>query len=56
MIDSITYEKLFIRSKIKHRLFSQNTMNLTVRPLTSIEVIVNLIAGTNYIKKNILKK
>ena len=33
-------------NKIEHRLFSQITMNWRGRPLTSIEVIVNLIAST----------
>jgi hypothetical protein len=33
-------------NKIEHRLFSRITMNWRGRPLTSIEVIVNLIAAT----------
>jgi transposase len=33
-------------NKIEHRLFSQITMNWSGRPLTSLEVIVNLIAAT----------
>ncbi|MDR1656244.1 MAG: ISAzo13 family transposase, partial [Deltaproteobacteria bacterium] len=33
-------------NKIEHRLFSQITMNWRGRPLTSIEVIINLIAAT----------
>jgi transposase len=33
-------------NKIEHRLFSQITMNWRGRPLTSLEVIVNLIAAT----------
>lgn len=33
-------------NKIEHRLFSQISMNWRSQPLTSHEVIVNLIAGT----------
>lgn len=33
-------------NKIEHKLFSQITMNWRGRPLTSLEVIVNLIAST----------
>jgi hypothetical protein len=33
-------------NKIEHRLFSQISMNWRGRPLTSYEVVVNLIAGT----------
>lgn len=33
-------------NKIEHRLFSQITKNWRGRPLTTLEVIVNLIAGT----------
>ena len=33
-------------NKIEHRLFSQISMNWRGQPLTSHEVIVNLIAGT----------
>jgi hypothetical protein len=33
-------------NKIEHRLFSHISMNWAGRPLTSHEVVVNLIAGT----------
>ena len=33
-------------NKIEHRLFSRITQNWRGRPLLSVEVIVNLIAGT----------
>ena len=36
-------------NKIEHRLFSQITMNWRGRPLTSLEVIVNLISATKTI-------
>jgi hypothetical protein len=35
------------RSKIEHRLFSQITLNWRGRPLTSYEVIINLIGNTH---------
>src|SRR5665648_311015 len=34
-------------NKIEHRLFSQITLNWRGKPLTSYEVVVNLIAATN---------
>lgn len=37
-------------NKIEHRLFSHITMNWRARPLTSLEVVVNLIANTSTTK------
>ena len=37
-------------NKIEHRLFSYITMNWRARPLTSIQVVVDLIAATKTTK------
>ena len=45
-IDDFLIQLVKYWNKIEHRLFSHLTMNWRGKPLTSYEVIVNLIAAT----------